>query len=42
MKRSRVFSWVVMAICTVYFVTPLLCTFEFSLRLKRGVYSFAA
>ena len=42
MKRSRVFSWVVMAFCTIYFVTPLLCTFEFSLRLKRGVYSFAA
>jgi putative spermidine/putrescine transport system permease protein len=42
MKRHRAFSWLVMAICTIYFVTPLLCTFEFSLRLKRGVYSFAA
>jgi putative spermidine/putrescine transport system permease protein len=42
MKRARWISWLIMAICTVYFVTPLLCTFEFSLRLKRGEYSFAA
>lgn len=42
MKRYRLFSWVVMAVCAIYFFTPLLCTFEFSLRLKRGVYSFAA
>jgi putative spermidine/putrescine transport system permease protein len=42
MKRARWVSWLIMAICTVYFATPLLCTFEFSLRLKRGVYSFAA
>ena len=42
MKRHRLFSWIVMFLCTVYFATPLICTFEFSLRLKRGVYSFAA
>ena len=42
MKRNRLFAWVVMAVCAIYFLTPLLCTFEFSLRLKRGVYSIAA
>jgi putative spermidine/putrescine transport system permease protein len=42
MKRARWTSWAIMALCAVYFLTPLLCTFEFSLRLKRGVYSLAA
>jgi putative spermidine/putrescine transport system permease protein len=42
MKRARWISWLIIAICAVYFATPLICTFEFSLRLKRGVYSFAA
>ena len=42
MKRYRLFSWIVMAVCAIYFGVPLACTFEFSLRLKRGVYSFAA
>ena len=42
MKRARWISWLVMAVCTIYFVTPLLCTFEFSLRMKRGEYSFMA
>jgi putative spermidine/putrescine transport system permease protein len=42
MKRHRLFAWLVMLLSAVYFFTPLFCTFEFSLRLKRGVYSFAA
>jgi putative spermidine/putrescine transport system permease protein len=42
MKRFRALPWLIMTAATIYFVTPLICTFEFSLRLKRGVYSFAA
>jgi len=39
---KKFLPWLIMAICTIYFVVPLACTFEFSLRLKRGQYSFAA
>jgi len=42
MKRNRLFGWIVMALSAIYFFVPLACTFEFSLRLKRGTYSFAA
>jgi len=42
MKRGRLVSWIIMVLSAVYFFVPLACTFEFSLRLKRGTYSFAA
>ena len=42
MKRSTVGSWISVAIGAIYFLLPLIATFEFSLRLKRGVYSFEA
>jgi putative spermidine/putrescine transport system permease protein len=42
MKRSTVGSWIALVIGTLYFVVPLIGTFEFSLRLKRGEYSFEA
>lgn len=39
---SRIGAWVAMAIGTLYFLVPLIATFEFSLRMKRGEYSFEA
>jgi putative spermidine/putrescine transport system permease protein len=42
MKRSRVWAWVTFGVGAAYFLLPLLATFEFSLRMRRGVYSFDA
>jgi putative spermidine/putrescine transport system permease protein len=35
-------SWIVVTLGALYFLLPLIATFEFSLRLKRGEYSFEA
>lgn len=40
MKPSRAWAWLVFAIGALYFLLPLIATFEFSLRMRRGVYSF--
>jgi putative spermidine/putrescine transport system permease protein len=42
MKRNRLGSWLVILFGALYFLIPLLGTFEFSLRYLRGVYSLAA
>src|SRR5258707_13848750 len=42
MTQSRWGAWLAMAVGTLYFVLPLLSTFEFSLRMRRGDYSFDA
>ncbi len=42
MKPRRLASWLVIVCGVLYFFIPLLGTFEFSLRLLRGVYSLAA
>jgi putative spermidine/putrescine transport system permease protein len=42
MNQSRLGAWIAMAIGTLYFILPLLSTFEFSLRMRRGEYSFDA
>ncbi|MFI4996129.1 MAG: ABC transporter permease [Hyphomicrobiales bacterium] len=42
MKRSRLGPWLAVAIGAAYFLIPLIGTFEFSLRLRRGEYSFDA
>ena len=42
MKPSRVGPWIAIIVGTLYFFVPLIATFEFSLRLRRGVYSFDA
>ena len=42
MKRSRLGPWLAIAIGTAYFLIPLIATFEFSLRMRRGEYSFEA
>ena len=42
MKISRIMPWVFVAIGAVYFFVPLLSTMEFSMRMRRGTYSFDA
>ena len=42
MKQSKLGSWLAIAVGTLYFLVPLIGTFEFSLRMRRGEYSFDA
>lgn len=42
MKRSNFGHWVALVIGALYFLVPLIATFEFSLRMRRGEYSFDA
>lgn len=42
MKRSTFWSWFWMAVGVLYFILPLIATFIFSLRAKKGVLSFLA
>jgi putative spermidine/putrescine transport system permease protein len=42
MKHSRLGPWIAIAVGVLYFVVPLIGTFEFSLRVRRGEYSFDA
>ena len=41
-KRSRFWPWVIFTLGALYFIVPLLATFEFSLRIRRDGYSFDA
>lgn len=42
MSRGRLGAWVAVGLGAAYFLAPLVATFEFSLRMRRGVYSFDA
>ena len=42
MKQSRWGSWIAVIVGALYFLVPLIGTFEFSLRMRRGEYSFDA
>lgn len=42
MSRSRLGAWLALAIGGLYFLVPLIATFEFSLRMRRGEYSLDA
>jgi putative spermidine/putrescine transport system permease protein len=42
MTRARFGSWLAIIFGAAYFVVPLIGTFEFSLRMRRGAYSFDA
>lgn len=42
MRKSRIGSWIAVVIGATYFIVPLLATFEFSLRIRRGQYTFDA
>ena len=41
-RRVNIWAWIVFIIGMIYFFLPLIAVFEFSLRAKRGVYSFEA
>ncbi|KAA1182819.1 ABC transporter permease [Rhizobium sp. P40RR-XXII] len=42
MKLQKLFAWIAVAIGLIYFLVPLIGTLEFSLRMRRGAYSFDA
>ena len=42
MKGAKIGPWLAVIVGALYFVVPLIATFEFSLRLRRGEYSFEA
>lgn len=42
MKTSRLGPWLAILLGAIYFIVPLIATFEFSLRKRRGEYSFDA
>ena len=42
MKVNRFWAWLALAIGMIYFFLPLIATVEFSLRMRRGVYSLDA
>ena len=42
MTRGRLGAWAAVGMGAVYFLAPLVATFEFSLRMRRGRYSFDA
>jgi putative spermidine/putrescine transport system permease protein len=42
MKGNRFWSWLALAVGMIYFFLPLIATVEFSLRMRRGVYSLDA
>lgn len=42
MKTSRLGAWIAIAFGSIYFLLPLIATIEFSLRMRRGTYSFDA
>ena len=40
MKQSKLWAWVIFGLGAAYFLVPLIATFEFSLKMRRGYYSF--
>jgi putative spermidine/putrescine transport system permease protein len=42
MKRSPFVPWLTFIVGGAYFLVPLIATFEFSMRIRRGTYSFDA
>lgn len=42
MRSTRFWAWVTFGIGASYFLFPLIATFEFSLRMRRGAYSWDA
>lgn len=42
MKNSRLWAWIIFGIGALYFLLPLVATFEFALRIRRTGYTFDA
>lgn len=41
-RKFNLFSWIILALGMIYFFLPLFATFEFSLRMLKGRYTFEA
>lgn len=41
-KRANIFAWLIFVVGILYFFLPLFATFEFSLRMVKGRYTFEA
>ena len=42
MKRGKLWAWIALAAGAAYFLLPLIATIDFSLKIRRGTYSFDA
>jgi putative spermidine/putrescine transport system permease protein len=42
MRSGRFWAWVIFVACALFFIVPLIATFDFSMRIRRGTYSFDA
>jgi putative spermidine/putrescine transport system permease protein len=42
MSRRKFWSWLIFVLGALYFIVPLLATFQFSMSIRRGTYSFDA
>lgn len=42
MKTQKIGAWIIFLFGASYFIIPLIATFEFSMRMRRGEYSFDA
>ena len=42
MKQSKLGAWLAFAFGALYFLVPLIATFEFAMRIRRGQYTFDA
>ena len=42
MRSGKFGAWLAVTLGIFYFLAPLIATFEFSLRMRRGAYSFDA
>lgn len=42
MRAQKFWAWLIFGLGVAYFIVPLIATFEFSLRMRRGEYSFDA
>ena len=40
--KGKTWAWITFALGCTYFFVPLIATIEFSMRMKRGEYSFEA
>jgi putative spermidine/putrescine transport system permease protein len=42
MNGKKILAWFAVAVGAIYFILPLIATYEFSMRMRRGEYSFDA
>jgi putative spermidine/putrescine transport system permease protein len=42
MKSTKFWAWLIFILGVLFFIVPLIATFDFSMRIRRGTYSFDA